>query len=143
MKTAIALFVIAASIRASTAVVSPASAGLDHCPSIDNFGPQTSPHCVQQREFCVDWSMTPFYMITEAKRFDDPRDLIADMSLSSIFGDASAMLSGMGPQAAYTIASNVIAWSKARHYIWKGNIISKVRDDCIAGTIDFLDNDGP
>ena len=77
---------------------------LDHCPSIDNFGPQTSPHCVQQREFCVDWSMTPYYMIVEAKRFDDPLDLIADMSIGGrVFGDTAAMLSAMGPKA-YTLA---------------------------------------
>jgi len=87
--------------------------------------------------------MTPYYMILEAKRFDDPRDLVAELSVGGrAFGDAGAVLSGMGPQA-YTIAANVIAWSKAHHYTWKGNIVSKVRDDCIAGTIDFLDNDGP
>lgn len=87
--------------------------------------------------------MTPYYMIVEAKRFDDPRDLIADMSIGGrVFGDTAAMLSAMGPKA-YTLASNVIAWSKAHNYTWKGNIALQVRDDCIAGTIDSLDNGGP
>jgi hypothetical protein len=144
MKTAITLFATAASILATALFVRPASAGnLDHCPSIDKFGPQTTPHCVQQREFCVAWSMVPIDMLFEAKRFEDPRDVIADLFNGTVFADAAAVVSSMEPQQANTIATNVIAWAKAHHYTWKGNIGATVRDDCIAGTIDFLDNDGP
>ena len=136
-------FNAAASILASTLVVSPALAGsLDHCPPLP-FGPDATPHCVQQENFCVDWALVPYAMIFEAKRFDDPRDVIADLFNGTVFADAASVVSRMEPQQAYTIATNVIAWSKAHHYTWKGNIVSKVRDDCIAGTIDFLDNDGP
>jgi hypothetical protein len=142
MKAVITFAATAALILGLTPVVWPAFAGnLDHCPPLP-FGPDATPHCVQQVDFCVDSAMTPYYLVVEAKRFDDPRDLIADISLSGrVFGDAATMLSALGAERAHEIAMNVIAWSKA-HQTWKGNIITQVRDDCIAGTLDFLDNHG-
>jgi hypothetical protein len=52
----------------------------------------------------------PYDMIFEAKRFDDPRDVIADLFNGTVFADAAAVVSSMEPQQATTIATTV-SWS--------------------------------
>ncbi len=109
------------------------------------MGPQTPPHCVQQVEFCVSWSNSAFALIEDEnlRKFDDPRDLIADIFNSGrVFMDAVPALTAAGARA-YDAAASVISWSKT-HSNYRKNALLTIRDDCIiSGTINFLDNDEP
>ncbi len=121
-----------------------ASAGsLKHCTGISD--PHITPSCYQQYVFCNDWPIVPgrLVMFQIGRSYRDPDDLIAAVHrLDGMqFETAGAILSGLGVERANILATNVIAWVSKGHHP-KDSFDQRVRADCVAGTLDFLDNEG-
>jgi hypothetical protein len=109
--------------------VMPASAGsLDNCGTLQH--PQSSPHCVRQEQQCYDYGSQVALLAALANLYKDPRDIIAeDSGPQPIIGDALRQL-----------VDNIIAYKSNGKST--DNTQGRIYGDCIAGTLDFLDNEG-
>ena len=106
-----------------------ASAGsLDNCGTLEH--PQSSPHCSVQEQQCYDYSGQVALLASIGNHFSDPRDIIATYrGPQPIVGDDLRQL-----------VDNIIAYKNKGKST--NDIQRRIYGDCIAGTLDFLDNDG-
>ena len=109
--------------------VTPASAeSLDNCGTLEH--PQSSPHCYRQEQQCYDYGYQVTLLAAIANRHKDPRDIIALYSgPQPIIGDALRQL-----------VDSILAYKSNGKSA--DDIQRRIYGDCIAGTLDFLDNDG-
>ena len=127
-----------------------------HANSLDNCGsranPQQSPHCELQIELCFAYGFVTSVIANYSKHYSDNRDIEASLPAPigsrpddmELFNREIVVLHFVGDRL-----PDLIATIRISKYV--DNLIQNshpsaqvtVIDDCIAGTVDFLDNDGP
>jgi len=130
-----ARFRLLAPLTLSCAVLGmmPASAGgyVDNCGTLHHLN--YAPHCVDQFGLCGAYGgeVVDLGNIYAATHYRDPRDIIS-------------MYSGPRPvtgELLLQLVDKIIAYKDSGKPL-SGGHVERIYEDCIAGTLDFLDNDG-
>jgi hypothetical protein len=145
MKT---IFALACAATSCAIGMTPARAGsLDNCGTWGHF--QTSPHCMDQVEFCDAYGTEAMNIAFYSTVYSDRRDIAAMLGGSQ--GNPQVLPEGVLER----VIDNIIPYREkaglstkppprspednaASNAFWK-----RVATDCIGGTGDFIDNDGP
>jgi hypothetical protein len=119
---------------------------LDKCPEANGDpNQQVTPHCVEQREACEDYSYAVFMLQAEMslQDFTDPRDVLASLHPSRFANNPDnailSLMNALGRDASLTLISNIMAWNK-EHASRSARLDRlMIRHHCIVGgVLDFL-----
>ena len=117
--------------------VMPASAGdyVDNCGTLHHLN--YAPHCVDQFQLCAAYGeeVANLGAIYAATHYQDPRDIVSMLpSMMRSTPPVSGELLGQ-------LVNKIIAYKDSGKSL-SGGHVKRIYEDCIGGTLDFLDNEG-